>query len=298
MRSCPPDSPRPVPDLLDLALRAARAGGDAVLAYYGRPLTVDVKADDSPLTQADLASHRTIAAALAESGIPVLSEESPPAEVAGRSGWERFWCVDPLDGTKEFVKGSPADGSAPVTSGEFTVNVALVDRRLEPVLGVVHVPVHGVTYLGQKAVGRGSRPAAPRRPRSRRAPANAEGALTVVASRDHAGAGGGRRFCRKPEGRGPGRSVDLTSDGLVAQVLPRRRRRGRPLPAHHVPTIRVGHGGGAGRGGGGRRAASPRSTASACATTKPCCCNPSVICLGRRLRLAGAPRRRWLEHAA
>ena len=172
--------------LLDLALQAARAGGHAILGYYGRPITVDAKADDSPLTQADLASHRTVTAALAASGVPVLSEESPPAEVAGRAGWGRFWCVDPLDGTKEFVKGSPAPGSnaAPVTSGEFTVNVALVDGGA-PVLGVVHVPVHDVTYWA--ADGRAWKQAGAADPvpiRTRPAP---DDALTVVASRDHAG---------------------------------------------------------------------------------------------------------------
>ncbi len=173
-------------DLLTLALDAARAGGDAILGYYGQPLTVDAKADDSPLTQADLAAHRTISDALASSGIPVLSEESPEAEVAGRKGWGRFWCVDPLDGTKEFVKGSPVAGSdkAPVTSGEFTVNIALVEDGV-PTLGVVHVPVHGVTYYaadGQawKRTGDGE----PQRISTR--PASAD-ALTVVASRDHAG---------------------------------------------------------------------------------------------------------------
>ncbi len=172
---------RPVSFLLDLALHAARAGGQAILGYYGRPLTVDAKADDSPLTQADLAAHRAITAALAESGVPVLSEESPPEEVAGRAEWGRFWCVDPLDGTKEFVKGSAVP---PVTSGEFTVNVALVERGV-PTLGVVHVPVHGVTYWaagGQawKQDGDGE----PVRITTRPAPTDA---LTVVASRDHAG---------------------------------------------------------------------------------------------------------------
>ena len=173
--------------MIDFALRAARAGGDAILGYYGQPLTVDAKADDSPLTQADLAAHRTISAALADSGVPVLSEESDPAEVAGRAGWERFWCVDPLDGTKEFVKGSPVAGSdaPPVTSGEFTVNIALVDGSV-PVLGVVHVPVHGVTYWAEGGrAWKQTGAAGPVQITTRSAPADT---LTVVASRDHAGA--------------------------------------------------------------------------------------------------------------
>lgn len=167
-------------DLLALARDAAEAAGRAILDFYGRPLPVDTKADDSPLTQADLAAHRTIVDRLGASGIPVLSEEGAP-EAVDRSGWDRFWCVDPLDGTKEFVKGSTPGGRA---SGEFTVNVALVEAGA-PVLGVVHVPVQGVTYFAAdgaawKQVGA----EAPRRIAARRVP---EGALTVVASRDHAG---------------------------------------------------------------------------------------------------------------
>ena len=169
-----------MPDPLALALDAARAAGDAVLGFYGRPLAVDRKADDSPLTQADLAAHRAIARRLAASGVPVLSEESADGEVAGRESWDRFWCVDPLDGTKEFVKGSAAP---PVTSGEFTVNIALVEGGA-PTLGVVHVPVHGVTYWAAdgrawKQTGDAAPAAIATRP--------AGDPLTVVASRDHAG---------------------------------------------------------------------------------------------------------------
>ena len=171
-----------MPPPLAPALDAARAGGQAILGYYGQPLTVDAKADDSPLTQADLAAHRTITARLAESGIPVLSEESAPAEVAGRASWDRFWCVDPLDGTKEFVKGSQVP---PVTSGEFTVNVALVEDGAA-VLGVVHVPVHDVTYWAADGQAwKQEKDGEPIRITTRPAPADA---LTVVASRDHAGA--------------------------------------------------------------------------------------------------------------
>ena len=166
--------------LLALARDAADAAGAAILTHYGRPIPVDRKADDSPLTQADLAAHRTILSHLAASGLPVLSEEGDP-ESADRRGWRRFWCVDPLDGTKEFVKGSH---TPPVTSGEFTVNIALIEDG-EPILGVVHVPVHGVTYyaaggVAWKQVGDG----APARISTRPAP---DGALVLVASRDHAG---------------------------------------------------------------------------------------------------------------
>lgn len=169
-----------LPDLLTLARDAATAGGRAILPFYGQPIPVDRKADDSPLTQADLAAHRTIVERLVTSGIPVLSEEGDP-EAADRRGWRRFWCVDPLDGTKEFIKGSSADGDA---SGEFTVNVALVEDGA-PILGVVHVPVQGVTYFASegsawKQTGDGE----PTQISTRPVPHDT---LTVVASRDHAG---------------------------------------------------------------------------------------------------------------
>ncbi len=160
--------------LLAVALDAALAGGRAILAHYGRPLPVDTKADDSPLTQADLASHRAIADVLAATGLPVLSEEDDP-EGADRRAWTRFWCVDPLDGTKEFIK----------QTGDFTVNVALVEDG-RPTVGVVHVPVRDVTYgaaggaAWRQDGADGERVAI----QSRAVP---EGTLTVVASRDHAG---------------------------------------------------------------------------------------------------------------
>ena len=167
----------PVPDLLDAALGAARAGGRAILGHYGRPAPHRTKADDSPLTLADLAAHRAVVEALeaATPGVPVLSEESGEEAFAARRSWSRYWCVDPLDGTKEFLRA---------TTGEFTVNVALIDDGA-PVLGVVHAPVQNVTYsasdgLAWKQVGDGVAVRIATRP----APA---AALTVVASRDHAG---------------------------------------------------------------------------------------------------------------
>lgn len=157
-----------------------RGAGRAALQHYGKDGGVDYKADDSPLTLADRASHEYIVRALAEltPDIPVLSEESPEDEVARRKEWPVFWLVDPLDGTKEFIK----------QTGEFTVNVALVEGD-EPVLGVVTVPVTGVTYTGVK---RGDAPAGAWVERdgerhaisTRRADVDH---LTVVASRDHAG---------------------------------------------------------------------------------------------------------------
>jgi 3'(2'), 5'-bisphosphate nucleotidase len=113
--------------------------GTAILGIYEQGFDVVWKHDDSPLTQADLASHRIICDALAQltPDIPVLSEESSEIGYEVRSQWRQYWLVDPLDGTREFVN----------RNGEFTVNIALI-RNHDPVLGVVHVPVSGVSYTG------------------------------------------------------------------------------------------------------------------------------------------------------
>jgi 3'(2'), 5'-bisphosphate nucleotidase len=117
----------------------AADAGRAILDIYHGEFAVTHKADRSPLTEADLASHRVIRDALARltPGVPLLSEESSEVDFDVRSRWPEYWLVDPLDGTREFVN----------RNGEFTVNIALV-RGHEPLLGVVHVPVSGVTYTG------------------------------------------------------------------------------------------------------------------------------------------------------
>lgn len=130
--------------LLPEIRRIATLAGAATLEYFGQPLEVEAKADDSPLTAADRAAHECIVAALAEltPEVPVLSEESAPEEVAARRSWHEFWLVDPLDGTKEFVKGT----------GEYTVNIALI-RGDRPVLGVVHQPTRQRTFLAAEGAG-------------------------------------------------------------------------------------------------------------------------------------------------
>jgi 3'(2'), 5'-bisphosphate nucleotidase len=127
-------------DILDISRRA----GDAILQVYGQEIVVKEKDDASPLTQADLASHHLILAALHSltPSVPVLSEESAALDFSTRSRWSEYWLVDPLDGTKEFIK----------RNGEFTVNIALVQNH-EPVLGVVHVPVSGISYCGLRDLG-------------------------------------------------------------------------------------------------------------------------------------------------
>ena len=161
---------------LEIVRTITREAGRVILDYYSKPAPVDYKADDSPLTQADRASHRHIVAALREAtpDIPVLSEESDPGEIAERRSWDRFWLVDPLDGTKEFIKGT----------GQFTVNIALIEGT-EPTLGVVHVPAQNLTYwASSEGAFKQSADAEPEGISVREASSEH---LTVVASRDHAG---------------------------------------------------------------------------------------------------------------
>ena len=168
----------PVAFDIESLIGISRDAGRAILDVYERGFEVAEKDDKSPLTEADLASHRIIVEALGAltPDIPVLSEESADIPYATRASWERYWLVDPLDGTKEFVK----------RNGEFTVNVALVDDGV-PVLGVVHVPVSGAVYAGEAGRGafledgRGQRHAVTVSGR-RHLP------LRVVGSRSHAGA--------------------------------------------------------------------------------------------------------------
>lgn len=130
-----------LPKIVAIALEA----GHAIMEIYADPASaVATKADDSPLTQADLASDHVISTGLAELGLgwPVLSEESAQIGYEQRKGWKRFWLVDPLDGTKEFIK----------RNGEFTVNIALIENGV-PVLGVVYAPALDVCYYAAKGSG-------------------------------------------------------------------------------------------------------------------------------------------------
>jgi 3'(2'), 5'-bisphosphate nucleotidase len=161
--------------LLDAVCEIAVAAGRAILAVYGRgAFLVERKSDDSPLTEADRSAHRIISSALAklDAALPILSEEAAAADYATRSRWARYWLVDPLDGTKEFVK----------RNGEFTVNIALVDEH-RAVLGAVHAPALDRTYLGSVPLGawRSDGGAAPRAIAVRPAATP----LRVVGSRSH-----------------------------------------------------------------------------------------------------------------
>jgi len=122
----------------------AKVAGEKIIAIYVQDFDVDYKDDSSPLTQADLASHHCIVDGLREltPQIPVLSEESSEVEKLNRMSWETYWSIDPLDGTKEFVK----------KNGEFTVNIALVTNH-KPVFGVVYAPALDLAYWGDKSSG-------------------------------------------------------------------------------------------------------------------------------------------------
>ena len=125
---------------ISTAVQAALAAGKAILEVYDTPFEVETKEDYSPLTEADKRAHAVIAKALDPTGLPLLSEEGKQTPFAERNGWDRFWMVDPLDGTKEFVK----------RNGEFTVNIALIEQGY-PVAGVIYVPVKGWLYVANGA---------------------------------------------------------------------------------------------------------------------------------------------------
>ena len=165
-----------LPEMVALAKRA----GDAIMAVY---LSGNVgetsKTDNSPLTLADLASHRVIVEGLDKltPDIPVLSEEAADISYAVRGGWQRFWLVDPLGGTKEFIK----------RNGEFTVNIALVDNGV-PVSGVVYAPVLDVCYYAARDSGAFVQHGTSAAQLIRTEPPNAYEPIKVVASRSHSDA--------------------------------------------------------------------------------------------------------------
>jgi 3'(2'), 5'-bisphosphate nucleotidase len=132
-------------ELLHQVKEIAFAAGARIMDVYGRDAIGETrKQDGSPLTQADLAAHRAIMEGLARltPDVPILSEEGAAITYAERKAWEQFWLVDPLDGTKEFIK----------RNGEFTVNIALV-QDARPVMGVVYAPVLDVCYFAARGFG-------------------------------------------------------------------------------------------------------------------------------------------------
>ena len=130
-------------DNLSIALSAALAAGEMIMEIYNsEDFAVELKQDNSPLTKADKASHKIITDILASLNLPILSEEDDIHPYNERKSWESFWMVDPIDGTKEFIK----------RNGEFTVNVALI-RDNAPVLGVVYAPATKELYFAEHGLG-------------------------------------------------------------------------------------------------------------------------------------------------
>jgi len=194
--------------LRESCIELARLAGAAILRVYAEDFAVEAKQDRSPLTAADMAAHRILCDGLAalQPALPVLSEEGADIPWERRRRWERYWLVDPLDGTREFVK----------RNGEFTVNIALIDGH-EPVLGVVYAPVLDYLVHGEREVGAWLRTSegedvalSVQRPAPR--------PLRVAASRSHLdprsaalleqmgeierlGLGSSLKFCRVAEGR-------------------------------------------------------------------------------------------------
>ena len=151
-----------------------------ILEIYATAFGVTVKEDRSPLTAADLAAHHAIVAGLQRltPNLPILSEESASVPFAERAQWRRYWLVDPLDGTKEFIQ----------RNGQFTVNIALIEDH-EPVLGVVRVPVTGLGYYAARGYGAfREEPGQPSQPITVK-PLQAGEPVRVVGSRSHGGPG-------------------------------------------------------------------------------------------------------------
>ncbi len=130
--------------LCDSCVEIARDAGRKILAIYNTEFDIEHKDDKSPLTNADMASHHTIVHALTAltPDIPVLSEESAKLPYEQRKQWTTYWLVDPLDGTREFIK----------RNGEFTVNIALISNH-KSILGVIHVPVLDIDYFAWQGGG-------------------------------------------------------------------------------------------------------------------------------------------------
>ena len=164
-------------NLIGEVVKLAQRAGEAILSVYSEQFEVTHKSDQSPLTVADLRAHDIIVQGLnaLTPDVPVLSEEAADIPFDQRRRWPRYWLVDPLDGTKEFVS----------RNGEFTVNIALIDNHA-PLLGVVQVPVTNTTYTG--AVGAGAFKQIDGYPRHQlHVQTPAASPLRIVGSRSHRG---------------------------------------------------------------------------------------------------------------
>ena len=131
------------PELASLLIETVKEAGKVIIEKYdNKDLNIKLKGDKSPVTDADIASNKVITKALSNTGIPILSEESEIQNFQIRKNWKRYWLIDPLDGTKEFIN----------RNGDFTINIALIEDNI-PTLGVVSIPVSGIIYIGGKSLG-------------------------------------------------------------------------------------------------------------------------------------------------
>lgn len=167
---------RALPELIQGVIELVHQAGDAILPFWRADVAVTAKADDSPVTAADLAAHHVLVDGLTalDPSIAVLSEEDANIAQHVRAGWTRWWLVDPLDGTKEFISGSE----------EFTVNVALIEHG-RVVFGVVSMPTSGRCYYGGAGIGAWRADGEQIKPIRVRTVVPAGESLTVVASRRH-----------------------------------------------------------------------------------------------------------------
>jgi len=131
-------------ELLEPVIQIAYQAGKVIMEVYDAGFSVEEKSDHTPVTEADTAANHVIESALREltPHLPILTEEDKPTPYSERQSWSRYWLIDPLDGTREFIK----------RNGEFTVNIALIDGD-ESVMGVVYAPVIGVLYYAAKGQG-------------------------------------------------------------------------------------------------------------------------------------------------
>ncbi|MHC1742343.1 MAG: 3'(2'),5'-bisphosphate nucleotidase CysQ [Syntrophobacteraceae bacterium] len=185
----------------------ARQAGRAILDVYGTEFTVQEKEDCSPLTKADMRSHTILSQGLQElfPDIPVLSEEGKQIDPSTRARWSRFWLVDPLDGTKEFIK----------RNGEFTINIGLIEGHT-PVFGLIYIPVQDLLFVGDTregcwetaagkttrlAIDPGSIPQAVRVVKSRSHPSpNLQALLELLPDHDVVMRGSALKFCSVAKG--------------------------------------------------------------------------------------------------
>ncbi len=213
--------------LCDSCVEIAREAGRKILEIYSSEFEIEHKDDKSPLTNADMASHHTIIEALSAltPEIPILSEESAKLPFEERSQWAVYWLVDPLDGTREFIK----------RNGEFTVNIALIDNH-KSILGVIHVPVLDIDYFAYAGGGAfKSEQGGIAQPISVKNPENNR--LVVAGSRSH-GSEEMQKYMEKHfcQLRGSG----YIKHGQFTKILPGCRRQGRPLSTSG-PDVGVGY---------------------------------------------------------